>query len=45
MITQKHCKEIGGHCWKPLRQICRVCKHCGRKEDLTKLIKLKGYVK
>jgi len=47
-ITQKLCKKIGGHCWNSVRATYsirypdgsprfRVCKHCGRKEDLTKI--------
>lgn len=52
-ITQKQCITIGGHCWKRRKASYstrypngdprfRVCKHCGRREDLTKLKGIKG---
>jgi len=53
VITQKTCVNIGGHCWKRREANYstkypdgspryRVCKHCGRREDLTKLKGIKG---
>lgn len=52
-ITQKQCVDIGGHCWRPREANYsltypdgsprfRECKHCKRKEDLTKVKGIKG---